>query len=257
MRKVIGVLCLIGMVIISGSAFAETWGGEEWSKIVENDGNLVQDGNKLHFTNTNLSNESENFSAYVANNIVLDFSKDFQYSIGFHSLYTTDGDDFRGLDFGIVGITSTMTPVLSAGGCVYISESGSTLYDAYLSNHMYCSTDLMRETFARSINDGYMGIRYTESTDTLEIGLFDKAGNIVAGEEITNFYDDTKLILMNSDDSMRLFLDGESDGTVVTLGEAYFVNFNDMPAGTSTPEPVSTALFLVGGGVMALLRRKH
>ena len=105
----------------------------------------------------------------------------------------------------------------------------------------------------RDIVEGWIGMRYTASTDLMEFGAFDlgepDTGTALWSTEYAGFTADF------GDDPMNIGIGGWAEVGVFGAPMMYLDNFE----GCVTPEPVSMVLFGVGAGCMGLFgarRRK-
>lgn len=95
----------------------------------------------------------------------------------------------------------------------------------------------------RTITNGWLGIRYTSSTDLLEFKAFDIEDNLAAYGAYPNFKN-------LGIDPWMVFIGGYSDGAVLIEGPANLDNFQ----AEVVPEPASMVLFLTGAAALAARR---
>lgn len=103
-----------------------------------------------------------------------------------------------------------------------------------------------KEEDVRAITSGWLGLRYTSSTDKLEFGAFDMDNIQVGGAYYNGFRTYTGGGIWKA--AVGGFAD---DFTVIIQGQANLDNFQ----AAVTPEPISMFLFLTGGAALAAARR--
>jgi hypothetical protein len=244
MKKMIVGLVLASLLIVPAIAQADGegsyWEGLFWNSTATEKGNfeVVSQDDRLQYTAdipeyAGPSNDSATYRAVKA----VDFAGDFEYYVEYNLSPDTAHSEM-GLTFGLM------------------SDSSKTFAKMYSQN----GVDRKYRTFNGSFSDptdrtylkGSLDLKYTAGTNLLEITLFD-GENVTVGTTTSfeNFYN------QNMGGTYNVFLNGYSGGDDVSNGEAYFKLFEDRtPEGPVAPEPVSSALFLIGGGALAFMRRK-
>jgi hypothetical protein len=105
---------------------------------------------------------------------------------------------------------------------------------------------------ARNSFDGTISAAYDASTGELDFVAED---GIPGTTEWHLPVRDIKSVVGGETDSLFIALTGGSDGAALAPGHAYFSNFNLQSGKIVTPEPISSALFLLGAGALAGARR--
>ena len=116
------------------------------------------------------------------------------------------------------------------------------------------TTDLWNHSVTRGIRSGSLHLDYSALDNTMTFSAKDAGGNVVASDVYNGFRN-------YATSPMNIILAGRTEGNqggvgpVIALGDANLDNFSSQ--GNVAPEPISSALFLLGGGALALMRRKR
>jgi len=167
---------------------------------------------------------------------VVDFSSDFQFSAQYNTPSPASPNPKNGsIEIGL------------HNGVDEHFELWSGAYNDGTKNVFSAEIDL-KEFVPKQVarpDSGVIGIRYSKADDKLEfIGGASAADTYAYIDDFTKKYG-----AYDGFQNLRVYLEGDS---VFSAYNATFDNFNFQ--GKVTPEPVSSALFLLGGSALALKR---
>lgn len=206
---------------------------------------FVDQHNRLEWNTAPGWNDGHEIMRFYGSKWALDLNHDFEINAEFHYGYTaTQGNDN---DYGTVlmGLFSKGPPEPSNGFAIGASSDVNYLHDPvkkFWTSEMVNGEQIEGDSWERLIDSGVFYARYNSTTDTLQLE---------AQSGITNF---TGLKSELGLTQLGVIFAGDSNGASLSSGDAYLSNFN-LVKGTVTPEPVSCALFLLGGGALLAVRR--
>ena len=104
------------------------------------------------------------------------------------------------------------------------------------------------QSWTRGSPDGILQVRYEAAPDQLVLTAYEYQNNelLIVRSYTTNG-------LRTVDDSMGVFVGGNTEGANLALGMAYLENFS-VKNGTITPEPLSSILFIMGTAIIQIRR---
>lgn len=257
MKKVrLAVMLLIGFLCMPAVARADFFNdgrwymdSSQWELIVadpENRTNLIDQNNRLEWiTQPGWAHSYEPMRSYTSK-WAFDLNYDFEFNVGFYyghlaAQYPNDyGTVVTGLFFGVPLQPDTYAFATGASSDV---DYNNNPVRKFWSSNMVPGEAPAEYSWDRSNDSGIFYAYYNSLNDELQ---FSAEGGMATYTGLRNSLGLTQLGVLFA---------GDSDGASLASGDAYLENFN-LVRGTMTPEPVSCALFLLGGGAMALVRRK-
>lgn len=222
----------------SGTAMSGIWSSE----MNIGGGDLSQNGGTdgvLNFTATGTPSDWAWYNSAFSFGLGNDFNARVDY--GFD--WSSEQKSQAGILMRISGQDESGTPsfygVLSTG---YLGEYGYYNAIGHSDNFNFYEDGYY--------SAGWFGLAYDSSEDILYAGIFTPGATTpFFGDEIEDFSG-----LVGCGGSVEFSLEGWANNACVGEGQAVLDNFN----ASAAPEPVSTALFLLGGATLAVrrLRRK-
>ncbi|MFA5499507.1 MAG: PEP-CTERM sorting domain-containing protein [Candidatus Omnitrophota bacterium] len=224
----------------SGTAMSGIW----FSESSVNTGDLSQDGGTNGVLNFTSGGTYADWAAY-GSAFSFGLENDFSAKVDYGFAWAPGGQ--QGAQAGIL---MRMTGQDGNGTPSFYG----TLSTGYLSDHGYYNAIGHNDVFNIYGDNyeglGWFGLMYDSGDDILYAGIF-RQGETTPfyGEQIGNFSG-----LVGDGGSVKFSLEGWANYACVGEGQAALDNFN----ASAAPEPVSTALFLIGGATLAArrLRRK-
>lgn len=175
----------------------------------------------------------------------LDLSHDFEFNTEFHYDHiATQENDYGTVVMGLF-YKDPLQPEPSNGFAIGASSDVNYLHDPvkkFWTSEMLNGESVKEDSWERLIDSGMFYARYNSTTDTLQLE---------AQSGITNY---TGLKSELGLTQLGVIFAGDSNGASLASADAYLANFN-LVKGTVTPEPVSCALFLLGGGALFAAKR--
>lgn len=240
MKKAIVLTAIMMMLIAPGMAnasfFSDTgdwWMAEDqWSYGHEGGVSILDANDHLEVTASGVG------QAMYFSNWTLSFNEDFSFSVNFHfnpaALAGTGGIFMGG---------GPSEPDGQHGAFISAGEvSGDEQY-MWKWNLGGDPEDAGTEFADRAYLNGILSANYNATSKEFTLSS-DESG-------VTKLLDMSSL---GADSTMSVYLAGGSEGALFTGSEAYFSNFQlttGTPVPKVAPEPVSSALFLLGGAVFA------
>jgi hypothetical protein len=236
----------------SSSSFLDATQWEQYSSWDTNNEITITDNdplNRLEFSSSRTTFYGHNAVRPIASKWALDLGSDFDITINYHhsaiNPVGVEGNSELQFNFadGAWDVASGQNPnyIFSVGAISSLTE-GQDL----AGRGMIMTPDGALATYwARAVVDGQFRAFYDASEDLLS--LLDVSSG--SGILVENLKSDYKL------NSLKLALSAGSDGYPYDGDYAYFQNLQ-VKGAVVTPEPVSSVLFLVGGGAMAFARRR-
>jgi hypothetical protein len=165
----------------------------------------------------------------------VDFNNDFKFSVQYNTLSSADQNGSIE-----IGLHDAVTNKFELWSGAY-NDGTTNVFDARI-DEITNPVNVLRS------NSGVIGISYTKANDKLEFIGGDGTNNAVYAniDNFTSTYGS-----FEGFQNLHVYLEGDSDKAIFN---ANFDNFNFQS--TVTPEPVSSALFILGGAVLALKRKK-
>jgi len=247
MKRAIFVVLLAGLLILPAVARADFFDGEWymgsswWTKNTEGQGIDIEEyGYKLAVTGQ--AGTDGGYAEYRSN-WGLKMDQDIAFSADFY--YNPSATDTR-LRIGLVPTGSTGLNGVNIGrGC---SADGSTpiFYWEYDFGDPGTYNEIPE---INKINEGTFSLNYNSLSHMLTMS--------VLGTDMSEGYDLSSVI--GDDKLMSVYLGGSSfdSGTSIDENQMFFSNFKFTSGAPITPEPVSSALFLLGGGALVLRRYRR
>jgi len=255
MKKVLAISILIVYFLgISGAAKAESWSdnfddnviGPQWHLV--SDGNskstLTESGGVLNFTANGLiagEYTDKNLSLWQA---PLALDKDFQFSVQFYNNSLAGG-----VGLGVVTVDG-LHQVLYHAGINASDNVNGVSGNSFIARVQDGSNNSMF-SWAESRNaDGWLSLQYNAASDILEFKGYDINNNLLGDTSYSGY---------------KSHISGLGQGivtyasiggyTATSTGKDMTASLDNFSGtGTVTPEPVSSALFLLGGAAFMLRR---
>lgn len=272
--RILIAMTFLGLVLTSDT-FADTWtdtfsgsalNTDMWTYVA--DGSHASDidysigGGKLSWLSDGWTGGSEAESGIVFKN-AMSIENDIAVSVVFH--YSAQGT--RENDSGMIGFA--MADVGSGSFTdpdrVFGVFAGHMYLAEYSANLPYCGSAIkapelisddnpegaVEDVAARYINDGTAFINYASDSDVLYYGISWPSGSVYYDASIEDFSATYDV------DNLYLGISLSSIGAPYSSGEAFIdsVIIEGTPVGAA-PEPVSCALFVVGGALVGIRRFK-
>ena len=256
MRKFLAISILIVCFLgISGVAKAESWSDDFNDGIFNSalwggylhpgESNLVESNRVLNFNALPSSLPLNNNFAVYGTNMVVDFTKNFKFGVDFNNSYS--GQHSGGLNIGLARVNGQgsifdLNANVFSADATAITGGGQKFFRAEINDGHNSSWSSQGN---RNVDTGSLFIEYLTAGDTLKFYALDLAHNSLGVGEyqgFTNTY---------GRDPMHVFIGGWAGN------DAQFSANLDNFQGTVTPEPISSALFLLGGGALAFIGRKR
>jgi len=199
---------------------------------------LSETGGVLSFTASGVSaNPLDEISRSYESTWVADFSRDFTYVVNYNNPFSSAGVD------GIPVWGGTEIGLHKSGLELWSSAENKGLNKIFDASIWNSNDDFIKQ--AGRSDTGTIGVSYSVATDTLNfIGITDQGVDVLSGAQILDFtktYDATGL---------HVYLRGWTEGA------NFNASLDNFQGPVATPEPVSSALFLLGGAALAIKRRK-
>lgn len=256
MRNLLLGLVVLGVLFVPAMAKAAAYSDDFddgvmnsalWSYAIEGDPagtGLYEGSGVLNFTATGSSNFS---SRHYLSTWAFDVNNDFMLRSDFsYPFLITDGGvelglfrgDITSADFFFAAIDATSSQI-----------NGEQIFEVGIGTNG--AGEQFYRTAYRVIDSGSFEIRYSSLADLLVFEAFDGDGEMAASVEYPNFKS-----LGTS--PLGIFIGGYSNLAELPEGLAKLDNFNAIGTVVAvTPEPLSSVLFLLGAGGMALARKKR
>ncbi len=176
-----------------------------------------------------------------------DLKDDFEFSVGFNYEYIAThyphdyGTVLTGLFYGNPNPQQTNSYTFATGASSDVDYNNNSKKQ-YWADIVVPGSMPVESNWSRMNDSGTLNAHYDSLNDELQ---FSAEGGVATYAGLKSNLGLTQL---------NVFFAAGTDGAPLVSGDAYLNNFK-LVKGTITPEPVSCALFLLGGGAMLIGRR--